>query len=214
MTERHGKAPAAPEIDCMPAKPGSKIPAPPAADLFAGLLSYLVPGLGQFYQGRVGKGVLFFFCIYGLFGYGMYLGRDPNGRFCNVFLPDATQLPDTVFKLSGPAKALITRPQFCGQFWVGIAAWPAILQYAGYDGNPDGQHRWLGQFEREPSESQKLNPLQTDGDKTWDLGWVCTVIAGVLNIMVIYDAAAGPAFRVGANPVSEEKPAHAATSSA
>ena len=40
----------------------------------AGLLSYLVPGLGQIVQGRVGKGLLFFVCIYSLFFYGMYLG--------------------------------------------------------------------------------------------------------------------------------------------
>ena len=39
-----------------------------------------------------------------------------------------------------------------------------------------------------------LNELQNEGDKTWDLGWVFTVIAGALNIMVIYDALAGPAF--------------------
>jgi hypothetical protein len=39
-----------------------------------------------------------------------------------------------------------------------------------------------------------LNELQIDGDKTWDLGWVFTVIAGVLNVLVIYDAFAGPAF--------------------
>jgi hypothetical protein len=42
-----------------------------------------------------------------------------------------------------------------------------------------------------------LNKLQRDGDKTWDLGWVYTVIAGVLNVLVIYDALAGPAFREG-----------------
>ena len=41
----------------------------------------------------------------------------------------------------------------------------------------------------------KINQLQRDGDKTWDLGWVYTVIAGVLNVLVIYDALAGPAFR-------------------
>src|SRR5438477_255051 len=34
-----------------------------------------------------------------------------------------------------------------------------------------------------------------DGNKRWDLGWVYTVIAGVLNLLVIYDALAGPLFR-------------------
>ena len=40
-----------------------------------------------------------------------------------------------------------------------------------------------------------MNDLQRNGDKRWDLGWVYTIIAGVLNILVIYDALAGPAFR-------------------
>jgi hypothetical protein len=37
-----------------------------------------------------------------------------------------------------------------------------------------------------------------------DLGWVYTVIAGVLNIMVIYDAFAGPAFLAPPAPAPEE----------
>src|SRR5262249_1470846 len=40
----------------------------------AGFLSYLVPGLGQIVQGRVGKGLLFFFSLYFLFFFGQYLG--------------------------------------------------------------------------------------------------------------------------------------------
>ena len=43
--------------------------APPKLDPFAALLSYLVPGLGQIYQGRVGKGLLFMVCLYLLFFY-------------------------------------------------------------------------------------------------------------------------------------------------
>ena len=54
----------------------------------------------------------------------------------------------------------------------------------------------FGEFMRTPAEAE-LNRLQIDGDKTWDLGWVYTVIAGVLNVLVIYDALAGPAFGPG-----------------
>ena len=39
-----------------------------------------------------------------------------------------------------------------------------------------------------------LNELQGETGKRWDLGWVYTVIAGVLNILVIYDAFAGPTY--------------------
>ena len=40
-------------------------------DFLAAFLTYLIPGLGQVMQGRIGKGVLYFVCLYGLFFYGM-----------------------------------------------------------------------------------------------------------------------------------------------
>ena len=87
---------------------------------------------------------------------------------------------------------LYNRPQYLGQFWVGVVAWPALWQYYTYDETKDASPL-LGQFERTPSD-EALNAVHTYGDKLMELGWVYTVIAGVLNIMVIYDAVAGPAF--------------------
>jgi hypothetical protein len=207
------------------APPLSKTPAPERElSPLAALLSYLVPGLGQVYQGRVGKGILFFVCIYTLFFYGMYLGS-----WSNVFLPDSSA-EHNPWDLPPLAADLYNRPQFAGQFWVGVAAWPAVIQYAHFDPARE-RHPLLGTLQRAPYESRSnlrppdeyahdpadraafrrtsriktsealadwpgktLNELQTDGDKTWDLGWVFTVIAGVLNVLVIYDALAGPAF--------------------
>jgi hypothetical protein len=172
----------------------------------AALLSYLVPGLGQVYQGRIGKGVLFFVCVYALFFGGMYMGS-----WSNVYIPETTG-PDAKennpWGLPRAAANLYNRPHFLGQFWVGIAAWPAIYQYARYD--PADANPPLHGFQRQPPED-KLQELQRDGDKTWDLAWVYTVIAGVLNVMVIYDALAGPAFRPGRK---EEPATHAAASAA
>ena len=54
-----------------------------------------------------------------------------------------------------------------------------------------------------PADEIALNTFLTNSDKTPDLGWVYTVIAGVLNILVIYDAFAGPAFGTGAQPAVE-----------
>ncbi len=170
---------------------------PPTFSFLPAILSYLVPGLGQIYQGRVGKGVLFFVCIYTLFFYGMALGH-----WDNVYIPDTARVNNPL-NLDPTLANLWNRPQYLGQFWVGIAAWPAIIQYR------SAQPNWLlGEFQRTPQESL-LNELQTNGDKTWDLGWVYTVIAGVLNIMVIYDALTGPAFLV--NPAADKEAAkHAA----
>ena len=36
---------------------------PVKLDFLAALLSYLIPGLGQVYQGRIGKGLLVFFSL-------------------------------------------------------------------------------------------------------------------------------------------------------
>lgn len=162
-------------------------PPPPPKGPLAGLLSYLVPGLGQIYQGRVGKGLIFLGCIYFLFFYGHYLG---DGK--NVYIPDTAQ-ESNPWNLPRTPANLYNRPHFVAQFWVGVAAWPAIYQYVTHydpklERTPPGEG-----FMRQPHE-EELQKLQTAGDKTWDLAWVYTVIAGVLNVMVIYDAFAGPAF--------------------
>ncbi|HEY7310963.1 MAG TPA: DUF6677 family protein [Gemmataceae bacterium] len=179
----------------------------------AAVLSYLIPGLGQIYQGRIAKGVLFFVCVYTLFFMGVYLGsgtvhlKRTSGDetytvSSNVYLPDTAE-QNNPFHLPTLLANLYNRPQFAGQFWVGIAAWPAVWQYLTYDKTRDQGDSVLGHFERTPSESS-LNALHTSGDKLMELAWVFTVIAGVLNVMVIYDALAGPAFLpADEEPVSE-----------
>jgi hypothetical protein len=233
----------------------------------AGVLSYLVPGLGQIFQGRVAKGILFLVCIYALFFYGIYLGTGTatyQGRTYHastaVYLPDLSPDDDQQSSLRRLASNLYNRPQFVGQFWVGVAAWPSILQYNRYDRNArrayetverayndaatelvEGQNALekarkaqdeqaqdeaqkkieranqakekaaederklglplLGDFEREPS-TASYNVVTNAKDKRMELAWVFTVIAGVLNILVIYDAVAGPAHAV---PASREK---------
>ena len=177
-------------------------PLPPVKlDPLAALFSYLIPGMGQVYQGRVGKGLLFFFGLYLLFFYGMWMGQ-----WKNVWLPDARALPPAGIlgqQLGGVAKAVSYRPQFLAQFWIGVAAWPAVYQYINYDPMKD-EGPVFGKFQRTPTEDQ-LNDLQRNSSKRWDLGWVYTVIAGVLNLLVIYDAFAGPMFRDPPKWLEEEK---------
>ena len=206
---------------------------------FAGVLSYLVPGLGQIVQGRIGKGLLFFVCIYTLYFYGLYLGTDTltfqgrTYRITDVFLPDTIEATNPNEKMPVVLQNLYNRPQYAGQFWVGIAAWPAILQYRTYDrrraeriedlyvslgrlkgDDPEKKasatqaeldelekaqsHPLLGHLMQEPG-ALALNVLHNAGDKRLELAWVYTVIAGVLNIMVIYDAVAGAAYLSGDN---------------
>jgi hypothetical protein len=204
--------------------PGTPTSPPPAHDWMAALLSYLVPGLGQIYQGRIGKGVLFLVCLYTLFFYGMYLG---SGKNVYLYTPDPKHPSEFAGDGGSYFTQLLHRSHFYGQFWIGVLAWPAIIQSyypVNPPVNPDADPSatpfksplpWLGDLERTPPESD-LNKLQTNGDKTWDLGWVYTVIAGVLNIMVIYDALAGPAFVTapGSKPSTESPTNHANTAAA
>jgi hypothetical protein len=233
-------------------------PLPRTYDTLAAVLSYLVPGLGQLYQGRVGKGILFLVCIYTLFFYGLYLGTSTvNAGEERVSVSTAVYIPDTVENrvvspdpmtrfvnsLDDLRVNLYNRPQFLGQFWAGVVAWPAMIQYATHNRtgsnqneedltrarrdlanavrenqpaqafrekaeelvqSPNHRHPWLGQFQREPTPN--LLYLATNAsDKRLELGWVFTVIAGVLNIMVIYDALAGPGLLL--SPPDSTKPA-------
>lgn len=179
----------------------------------AAFLSYLVPGLGQISQGRVSKGVLFFVCIYTLFFYGTVLGsgttklttgpdpQDPTKKVVKEYrIASAVYLPDTA-KDNNPLSLptlpanLYNRPQFIAQFWVGIAAWPAIWQY----NTESDTEAPLGGYQRTPT-GEANNAVNTNVGRMLDLGWVLTVIAGVLNILVIYDALAGPAFLSPSTP--------------
>jgi TM2 domain-containing membrane protein YozV len=186
-------------------------PQPPKRqrDYLAAVLSYLIPGMGQVIQGRVGKGVLYFLCLYALFFYGMALGQ-----WKNVWIPDgkdnndnelpAVRVPLLGVEMPGVLKNVMYRKEFAGQFWMGIAAWPAIVQYATLTPtDPDDMRPAImakpkpkanpifGRYMQAPTEAE-LNDIQRNGDRRWDLGWVYTVIAGLLNILVIYDALSGP----------------------
>ncbi len=88
----------------------------------AAFLAWLVPGLGHWYQGRTAKAVLYFVCIMGLFGYGVYLGssnekcRDGNGT---IGYGRAVYFSwrDSDWRLS-----------YLGQVGVGLPSLPALIQ--------------------------------------------------------------------------------------
>jgi hypothetical protein len=166
---------------------------PPAPSVLAGVLSYLVPGLGHIAQGRTGKGLLFMGILLGMF----FLGQ-AMGNWQNVYMPelDERDRPNAVTR---PLSSIYNRWHFAGQFWIGVAAWPAIWQFYKMP-MPDAEtSEFWHRFQHQPDENV-LNPFLTDSDKSPDLGWVYTVVAGMLNILVIYDAAMGPAYAATPRP--------------
>jgi len=164
-----------------PVPPNSPTPHEPSVT--AAILSFLIPGLGQIYQGRLGKGILFMVCLLGMF----FLGQ-AMGQWQNVYLPR----DDGAGRQLNFAGSVMQRWHYMGQFWIGIASFPALWQFHRSPDLmvPENPPIWHN-FQKAPNDD-KLNEFLVSSDKSPDLGWVYTVIAGMLNLLVIYDAYAGP----------------------
>jgi Family of unknown function (DUF6677) len=179
-------------------------PPQPPFPVLAAVLSYLVPGLGQVVQGRAVKGLLCMVILLGMFTLGQAMGG-----WRNVYIPNQAGFDEK--PLRNPLAGVYQRWHYAGQFFIGVAAWPALWQF--FD-KPMPEGEFWRDFQRGPRgwhEEQELNRFIVSSDKTPDLGWVYTVIAGMLNILVIYDAYAGPAFVSAPTRKPEPAPQEAAT---
>ncbi|MEI6524737.1 MAG: DUF6677 family protein [Planctomycetota bacterium] len=168
--------------------------------MMAAFLALLLPGAGHYYQGRKQKAILFATCILGLFIAGFIIGR---GRVVYAY-PNTFKVTNLIRMLSKQGRAQIAQESYqdfrihsYAQALVGIPAFPMILQsrigpkpvdeqlLGGFmappprgipgDGNPD----WLSKWNNEDSAG-------------FDLGSLYTAVAGLLNLLVIFDAFAGP----------------------
>jgi hypothetical protein len=165
----------------------------------AAFLAWLVPGLGHIYQGRTGKGVLFFVCIVGTFVYGLYIG---GGRV--VYASTAP-----VFSM----QFLHDRWQYVCQVGTGLPALPALVQRQRMlehkrpiisddfmrpprEFPPEGEPGFTSRDESDPGRMvyhpDELAKWNYDYGDFFEIGTVFTVIAGLLNILAICDAYGGP----------------------
>lgn len=152
----------------------SRSPVPLKNPAKAALLGWLVPGLGHFYQGRTGKGILYAVCIIGLYTLGLILGE---GKV--VYWTWTNPLANSErFRIS-----------FLFQAPVGL---PALLALA------QSILKWFGEqpifwgFLAEPTQNV-VNGLHPRLGKLVEIAWVYTTVAGLLNVLAIYDAYDGPA---------------------
>jgi hypothetical protein len=145
----------------------------------AGVLAWLIPGLGHFYQGRKAKGALFAICIWGTFLYGLYLGGSSQlgwGRAV-YFNFDAKE-----WRL----------PWLC-QIGVGLPTLPVTMLQWKFR-----EHPLLYRFmappapDRDLPDNNSLATIQRQLARFFELGTVYTMIAGLLNILAVYDACCGP----------------------
>ena len=192
--------------------PAAVNPAFPDLDLknrrLAAFLAWLIPGAGHIYQGRTGKGLLFAIFILGTFYYGLYIG---DGKVVYA---------STAPIVSRDFAFVRDRWQYPCQFFAGLPALPAVVQRARvlsgkeplpYLGMAPPRQAAPGGFEvidvagniaRQPTE---LAQWQYELGYRFELGWVFTVVAGLLNVLAIFDAHAGPLVIQTAKPDEDKK---------
>lgn len=186
--------------------------------LVAAALSWAVPGLGQIYQGRTFKGSLFMAAILTTFVCGLWLG---GGRVVYAALPSAADGAEgrgvrAIFKrapflcqacagvvampavlqaarLSGPSRepwllnGFMAPPLAPGQYVSRRYAESLARRDSGIGPDDFFDKPPFKQFRRD-----QLAMWHRQLGKFFEIGSLYTMLAGMLNLLVIYDAWAGP----------------------
>ncbi len=145
----------------------------PVESAKSAFLAWLFPGLGHAYQGRYAKGAIYAICIFGLYVWGLLLGRGQIVYF--EWLYPFTNMEQF-------------RGTYLMQFWVGLPSLPALIQATlRYYGKPPILWGWM-----DMPPQIVLNGLQDSLGKQLEIATMYTQVAGLLNVLAIFDAAAGP----------------------
>ena len=151
----------------------------PAVDLrnsaLAALLAWLIPGAGHAYQRRYGKAALFTICVLVTYFYGLMLG-DGHVVYASWKREDF-------------------RWQYVCQAGVGLPALPALIQNRRVVADRDPLFGgWLAPPRQpvRPNDNDQLAQWHLETKWRFDLGTLYTMVAGLMNILAVYDAFAGP----------------------
>lgn len=153
---------------------------------FAAFLAWLWPGAGHLYQGRSGKGWLLMICILGTFFYGFFLGE---GRVVYA----ALRLEDQELRPGLPTNPEFRWPYVC-QICAGLPALPALIEARrAINGKTPlfGDTQWY--VPPKPG-TRELDNLLYRLNRYFEFGTVYTMVAGLLNVLAIYDAWKGPVY--------------------
>ena len=152
----------------------------------AALLAWLLPGAGHFYQGRMTKAAIFFICIMSTWIFGFAVGGS-----------------HVVYSSWEPGDK---RWHYYLQAGAGVISFPAYIQGRRMNDATDSftgetksnyEPLWNG-FMAPPvrpvieSEADEVAAWYAQRGAGYEMGTWYTVIAGLLNILVIYDAYGGP----------------------
>lgn len=129
----------------------------------AAVLAWLIPGAGHAYQRRYLKSTIFSISVFMCFLAGMFM----SANRCVYASWEGTE----------------KRWQYFLQVGVGLPALPAA--YQAWRGNTEG-------FMAAPASSHELDAWHHDTASGFEMGTVYTMVAGLLNLLVVFDAFAGP----------------------
>ncbi len=182
--------------------------------LWAAFLAWLWPGAGHLYQRRYAKGFLFMACIMGTFLFGLGLGRGrvvyastrPNDFRWQYFMQLGVGLPAL------PALAQAYKTKAGGDPWFPIAyryprgfmdhqgnirSLEIIEDIAAFRKDSDRKPIVDGLFAPpagpiSEQENDVLGMWHLESKQKFDIGTLFVIVAGLLNLLVVYDAFAGP----------------------
>jgi hypothetical protein len=194
--------------------------APPKLDLknpaLAALLAWLIPGLGHLYQGRISKAIAFFVCVTGLFFGGLWLGagrvvyfRWDNEDWRWAYLAqvgaglpalpallDHFQLRHAFAELPPWASSYGAKP-LTRQEFNNLLTRNGLPSLGEHEVSLERVRERLGEL-RQKGIGYVVTLVEVDDlhrrfGRMMDVALIYTMVAGLLNILVVYDAAAGPA---------------------
>jgi hypothetical protein len=193
---------------------------------WAAFLAWLWPGAGHLYQRRYAKGTLFMVCILGTFLIGFGLGR---GRVVYASMRKNDVRWQYFFQLGNGLPSLPALVQAYKTKNGGDPFFPVAFRYPGNYTDPMGRFHAnelisdIRAYRKEtnvrpladglfappagPSHEQSSDVLamwHLECKQKYDIGTLFTIVASLLNLLVIYDAFAGPSI---AQPKKKPKPA-------
>lgn len=156
---------------------------------FAALLAWLWPGAGHIYQGRYAKGILFMVCVLSTYFFGFALG---NGRVVYA----SFKKPDI-------------RYAYLCQVGVGLPALPALEQSRRVKKRQPplfNSELMMPPQNVDTNRNDELSGWHTELKGFFELATLYTMVAGLLNMLAIYDAYAGPDFPLPEHNQKKKRP--------
>lgn len=164
---------------------------------WAALLGWLWPGAGHIYQRRYAKGILFMVCILTTYFYGLGLGHGhvvyaswrPNDYrwqyFCQLGtgLPAVPAMVQSVKVRNGGDPFFITNTYDAAEEFPHMGVDEELKE--GFMAPPPGKVY--------ANDNDVLGEWHDELKHRFEIGTLYTVVAGLLNLLAVYDAFAGPA---------------------